>query len=62
MVDERSGDMSGSVDSGISSSSSIATVTSDKLSLKTSSDAAVDSQRHADGDRGNDVMMKILLM
>jgi len=54
MIDERSGDVSGAwcADSGISSSSSIATVSSDKLSLSTGSAAAAGSRRRTvdDGD------------
>ena len=46
-------DVSGSADSGISSSSSVATVTSDKLLLRTGSAAAAGSRQRIVDD-GND--------
>jgi len=52
VVSERFGDelRAWCTDSGISSSSSIATVSSDKLSLRTGSAAAASSRRHAAND------------
>lgn len=57
MVDKHSGDSSGSwcADSGIGSSSSIATVSSEKLSPRIdSAAAAAGSRQHAADDNGDD--------